>query len=492
MSTNLPSSDTALNTRRLLMDRSVKGRTGVTLPQSDVPLQDLPDSKFLRSDLQLPEVTEGEVVRYFTNLSQLNFSVDTNFYPLGSCTMKYNPRINEAMASLPGFSDLHPAQIESQIQGSLELMHALQSALIEVTGMKAASLAPLAGAHGELCGILMIRACLKERGESHRSKILIPDTAHGTNPASAAMGGFDVVSIPSGADGNIDLDAIRREADSNLAGVMFTQPTTLGLFDVNAEEMCNIVHAAGGLVYADGANMNALLGRLQISRLGFDVVHFNLHKTFTTPHGGGGPGAGPVCVNETLAPFLPSPIVVKNGSEYSLEKPNKSIGQVGAWHGNFLVLVRAFTYISIMGSLGLKDVTDNAVLNANYLLSKLHSLFEIGHNRRVMHEVVFSAKKRKGAKALDVSKRLLDFGFHAPTMYFPLVVEEALMIEPTETESKETLDAFVDALFSIDVEASKDPEYLSSAPYSTPISRLDEARAARSPDLRWHSLNTSD
>ncbi len=481
-----------LNVRRLLMDRSVEGRTGVTLPESDVPAQNLPDSHLLRRDLQLPEVTEGEVVRYFTNLSQLNFSVDTNFYPLGSCTMKYNPRINEAMASLQGFSELHPAQSESQSQGSLALMHYLQSALIEVTGMKAASLAPLAGAHGELCGILMIRACLKARGESHRSKILIPDTAHGTNPASAAMGGFDVVSIPSGPDGNIDLDAIRKEADSQLAGVMFTQPTTLGLFDVNAEEMCKIVHDAGGLVYADGANMNALLGRLQISRLGFDIVHFNLHKTFTTPHGGGGPGAGPVCVNETLAPFLPSPIVVEKDGVYSIKKPEKSIGQVGAWHGNFLVLVRAFTYISIMGASGLKEVTDNAVLNANYLLAKLKPLFDLEHDRHVMHEVVFSAKKRKGARALDVSKRLLDFGFHAPTMYFPLVVDEALMIEPTETESKETLDAFVDALFRIDQEASNDSDYLSNAPYNTPISRLDEAKAARFPDLRWEPLNATD
>lgn len=478
----------AHDTRRLLMDRSVAGRTGVTLPASDVPAQALPDAALLRGDLELPEVTEGEVVRYFTNLSQLNFSVDTNFYPLGSCTMKYNPRVNEAMASLAGFSQLHPAQPASQAQGALELMHGLQHALVELTGMQAASLAPLAGAHGELSGILMIKACLEERGQGQRSKILIPDTAHGTNPASAAMGGYDVVSVPSDADGNIDLNAVRREADDTLAGVMFTQPSTLGLFDVHAEEMCRIVHEAGGLVYADGANMNALMGRVKLGDLGFDVVHLNLHKTFTTPHGGGGPGAGPVCANETLAPFLPAPVVTKAGGAFELSRPERTIGRVGAWHGNFGVLVRAYTYISVMGGDGLREVSDNAVLNANYLLERLRPLFDLSHGRRVMHEVVFSAKKRPGARALDVSKRLLDFGFHAPTMYFPLVVDEALMIEPTETESKETLDAFVEAMERIDQEAAGDASFLGGAPYETPVARLDEALAARSPDLRWRPL----
>jgi glycine dehydrogenase subunit 2 len=389
------------------------------------------------------------------------------------------------MAALAGFAQLHPAQPDSQAQGALELMHGLQKALVELTGMRDGSLAPLAGAHGELSGILMIKACLEERGQGHRSKILIPDTAHGTNPASAAMGGFDVVSVPSDADGNIDLDAVRREADENLAGVMFTQPTTLGLFDVHAEEMCRIVHEAGGLVYADGANMNALLGRVKLGDLGFDVVHLNLHKTFTTPHGGGGPGAGPVCANETLAPYLPAPVVTEADGVFALARPERTIGRIGAWHGNFGVLVRAYTYISIMGGDGLREVSENAVLNANYLLARLRPLFELSHDRRVMHEVVFSAKKRSGARALDVSKRLLDFGFHAPTMYFPLVIDEALMIEPTETESKETLDAFVEAMVRIDGEAANDASFLAGAPYQTPVARLDEARAAREPNLRW-------
>lgn len=481
----------AHDARRLLMDRSVEGRTAVTLPASDVPVQPMPDPSLLRNDLELPEVTEGEIVRYFTHLSQLNFSVDTNFYPLGSCTMKYNPRLNEAMAALPGFAQLHPAQPPSQTQGALELIYKLQEALKEITGMSAASLAPLAGAHGELSGILMIRACLESRGQGLRSKILIPDTAHGTNPASAAMGGFDVVSIPSDSDGNIDLDAVRREADDTLAGVMFTQPSTLGLFDVHAEEMCQIIHEAGGLVYADGANMNALLGRVKLGHQGFDVIHLNLHKTFTTPHGGGGPGAGPVCVNETLAPFLPSPIVNVENDAYVLTQTPRSIGRVGGWHGNFGVLVRAYTYICVMGGQGLLEVSENAVLNANYLMAKLRALFEIGHNRTVMHEVVFSAKKRAGARALDISKRLLDYGFHAPTMYFPLVVDEALMIEPTETESKETLDAFVEAMERIDLEAAGDAAFLSGAPYNAPISRLDEARAAREPDLRWRPTTST-
>ena len=475
----------AADRRRLLMERSVPGRTGVTLPASDVPPQSLPDASLLREDLELPEVTEGEVVRYFTHLSQINFSIDTNFYPLGSCTMKYNPKVNEAMAALPGFAQLHPAQPTEQVQGALRLMHALQGYLIELTGMSACSLAPLAGAHGELTGILIIKACLESRGEGHRSRMLIPDTAHGTNPASAAMGGFDVVSIPSDENGNIDLEAVRGYADGDLAGVMFTQPTTLGLFDRNAAEMCRIVHEAGGLVYADGANMNALLGRVKLADLGFDVVHLNLHKTFTTPHGGGGPGAGPVCVNDTLAPFLPPPVATREGDAYTFAAPPQTIGRIGGWYGNFGVLVRAYTYITLMGGEGLSDVSHNAVVNANYLRVKLRDLFDLTPDRLVMHEVVFSTRKRKGARALDVAKRLLDYGYHAPTMYFPLVVDEALMIEPTETESKETLDAFIEALRRIDAEAQDDEDFLHGAPYETPMGRLDEAKAAREPELRW-------
>ena len=472
--------------RRLLMERSRPGRTGVSLPASDVPEQKLPDPSLLRTSLDLPEVTEGEVVRYFTHLSQLNFSVDTHFYPLGSCTMKYNPRFNEAMAGLAGFASAHPQQPERQVQGAIEVMYRLQELLAEVTGMEAVSLAPLAGAQGELAGMLTIRAALEGRGEGHRRKMLIPDTAHGTNPASAAMAGFGVVSVPSNADGNIDLDALRAEADGDLAGIMLTQPTTLGLFDRNAVEMCRIVHEAGGLVYGDGANMNALLGRVKLGDLDFDVVHLNLHKTFSTPHGGGGPGAGPICTNATLTPFLPGPVAVRRDSgAFGLEMPPKSIGRVGGFAGNFGVLVRAFTYITLLGGQGMLDISGNAVLNANYLLVMLRELYDLPFDRRVMHEVVFSAKKRPGANALNVSKRLLDHGFHAPTMYFPLVVAEALMIEPTETESKETLDAFIEALTAIDAEAARDVASLNEAPSETPVSRLDEAAAARHPQLRW-------
>lgn len=472
--------------RRTLMDRSRPGRTGAALPNSDVPPQLMPEDSMLRDNLDLPEVTEGEVVRYFTHLSQLNFSVDTNFYPLGSCTMKYNPRINEAMAALPGFAMAHPAQPERQVQGTLEALYTLQEYLREVTGMAATSLAPLAGAQGELAGILTIRAALDDRGQGQRRKMLIPDTAHGTNPASAAMAGFDVVSIPSDPNGNMDLEALRAEANDELAGIMVTQPTTLGLFDRNAIEMCEIVHAAGGLVYGDGANMNALLGRVKLGEVGFDVIHMNLHKTFSTPHGGGGPGAGPICVTDELAPFLPGPTVERqDGPTYHSVMAEKSIGRLGGSQGNFGVLIRALTYITLLGDEGMRDISGNAVLNANYLLAKLRPVFELPYDRSVMHEVVFSAKRRKGASALDVSKRLLDHGFHAPTMYFPLVVAEALMIEPTETESKETLDAFIETLIRIDEEAAEDEEFLHGAPYNTPIRRLDETRAARQPHLRW-------
>ena len=478
----------AHNKRRTLMERSRAGRTGAALPACDVPPQVMPDSSMLRDNLELPEITEGEVVRYFTYLSQLNFSVDTNFYPLGSCTMKYNPRVNEAVAALPGFAMAHPLQPEHQSQGTLEALFTLQERLREVTGMAATSLTPLAGAHGELAGVLTIRAALDARGQSQRRRMLIPDTAHGTNPASAAMAGFEVVSIPSDPNGNIDIEALRAQATNDLAGVMFTQPTTLGLFDRNAIEMCDIVHEAGGLVYGDGANMNALLGRVKLGEIGFDVVHMNLHKTFSTPHGGGGPGAGPICVIEEISPFLPGPVVEKHEDEtYHSVMPARSIGRMGGYQGNFGVLIRALTYITLLGDEGMLEISGNAVLNANYLLAKLRPVFELPYDRSVMHEVVFSAKRRKGASALDVSKRLLDHGFHAPTMYFPLVVAEALMIEPTETESKETLDSFIEMLFAIDAEAAEDETFLHGAPYNTPVSRMDEARAARQPHLRWES-----
>ena len=476
--------------RRTLMERSVSGRVGANLPDLDVPRQPTLDPDLLRDQLRMPEITEPEAVRYFTLLSHLNFSIDTNFYPLGSCTMKYNPKVNDEMAFLPGFAALHPRQPPETVQGALKLLHTLQGYLAEITGAKAVSLASLAGAQGEFCGMLMIRARLLDRGEPQRNVVAIPDSAHGTNPASAAMAGFQVVTIPSNAEGNMDMEALNAVADSRLAGLMITQPNTLGLFNTNIQELCDIVHRAGGLIYGDGANMNALLGRAKPAELGFDVVHLNLHKTFTTPHGGGGPGAGPVCATAELEPYLPSPVVVRSYSSgresFSLSEPPRSIGRVSGFHGNFGVLVRAYSYIRSMGNTGLTEVSGNAVLNANYLLQGLREAYHVPYDRRCMHEVVLSARSQKarGARGLDVAKRLLDYGFHAPTIYFPLIVDETLMIEPTETESRETLDAFIEAMKSIDREVDEDPDLVTGAPHTTPVSRLDETRAARQPDLR--------
>ncbi|MBI2935829.1 MAG: aminomethyl-transferring glycine dehydrogenase subunit GcvPB [Chloroflexi bacterium] len=477
--------------RRLLLERGVPGRIGAKLPDSDVPSQPMPPAELLRGDLELPEVSELELVRYFTLLSQMNFAVDTNFYPLGSCTMKYNPKINDAAASLPGMAALHPLQPDESARGALTLLYRLQGYLKEITGMAGCSLATLAGAHGELAGVLMIRAYHHARGEAQRKVILIPDSAHGTNPASGAMAGFRVVSIPSDAQGNMDLGALRKAATRDLAGLMITLPSTLGLFDTGILEVCRTVHQAGGLVYGDGANMNALLGRVKLGALGFDVVHLNLHKTFSTPHGGGGPGAGPVCVSERLKPFLPPPVVERrdqDGEEsYHLARPAQSIGRMGAFHGNFGVLVRAYAYIRALGEAGLRQVSADAVLNANYVMASLKEKYDLPYDRRCMHEVVFSARrqKTKGVKAMDIAKRLIDFGIHPPTMYFPLIVDEALMIEPTETEDKETLDRFIAVMARIDREAEETPALLKEAPHFTPNSRLDEARAARYPDLRW-------
>ena len=476
--------------RRTLMERSVPGRVGAALPSLDVPAQPLPQQSLMRDSLRLPELAEPEIVRYFTRLSHLNYSIDTNFYPLGSCTMKYNPKVHDEIASLPGFAFIHPLQPQATVQGALRLLYTLQRYLAEITGMAGTSLAPLAGAQGELCGMLMVRAYHEERGDGQRSRVAIPDSAHGTNPASAAMAGFEVVTVASDSRGNMDTAALRDVADARLAGVMITQPNTLGLFDTNILELCETVHQAGGLVYGDGANMNALLGRVKLGQLGFDVVHLNLHKTFTTPHGGGGPGAGPICVNELLLPYLPSPLVSRqetaNGEGFSLTSPEKSIGKVCGFHGNFGVLVRAYAYVRSLGNTGLAEVSGNAVLNANYLLHALKDTYHLPYDRPCMHEVVFSARSQRarGVKGLDIAKRLLDYGFHAPTMYFPLIVDEALMVEPTETESKETLDAFIAALKAIEREVSADPDVVTSAPHTTPVSRLDETRAARHPDLR--------
>ncbi len=476
--------------RRTLMERSVLGRMGANLPGLDVPPQALPQDGLLREGVGLPELAEPEVVRYFTALSQLNFSIDTNFYPLGSCTMKYNPKVHDEMASLPGFAAIHPRQPQETTQGALKLLHRLQEYLAEITGMDGTSLAPLAGAQGELCGMLMVRAYHMERGETQRTRVAIPDSAHGTNPASAAMAGFQVVTVASDSQGNMDLEALKNVSDSDLAGVMITQPNTLGLFDTNILELCDTVHRAGGLVYGDGANMNALLGRVKLADLGFDVVHLNLHKTFTTPHGGGGPGAGPICVKGSLMPYLPSPAVARlegdDGETFSMVSPEKSIGKANGFYGNFGVLVRAYCYIRTLGSPGLSQVSSNAVLNANYLLDSLRDTYHLPYDRRCMHEVILSARdqKTRNVRGLDIAKRLLDYGYHAPTMYFPLIVDEALMIEPTETESKETLDAFVEAMKAIDREVSTDASLVKDAPHTTPASRLDETRAARHPDLR--------
>ena len=477
------------DTSKLLMERSVPGRVGAVLPESDVPPQAMPDDSLLRRDLQLPEVSEPEVVQYFTALSQLNFSIDTHFYPLGSCTMKYNPKINDEAAFQPGFAAIHPLQPGEQSQGALEMLHRLQGYLGEITGLPGVSLSTLAGAHGEFAGMLMMRAYHHAQGDTARLKVAIPDSAHGTNPASAAMAGFEVVTVASDDQGNVDLEALHDLAGPDLAGIMITLPSTLGLFDTGILDVCRIVHEAGGLVYGDGANMNALLGRVKLGALGFDVIHLNLHKTFSTPHGGGGPGAGPVCVSEELASYLPSPVVARNGggAEYSLSTPANSIGKMSSFHGNFGVLVRAYTYIRTLGKEGIESISANAVLNANYLMESLRDKYLIPYDRTCMHEVVFSAdwQRARGVSGLEIAKRLLDYGFHAPTMYFPLIVHEALMVEPTESETKETLDAFIQAMRDIDREADEDPDLVRNAPHTTPVSRLDEARAARHPDLRW-------
>ena len=475
------------------MERSVPGRVGHTLPPLDVPEQEAPPAEMIRDDLPMPEVSEGEIVRYFSQMSQSNFSIDHNFYPLGSCTMKYNPKLDDEMAGMPGMSEVHPSQPEASVQGALKLMYELQGLLNEMTGMAGASLAPMAGAEGELAGMLMTRAYHLANGDTGRTKVLIPDSAHGTNPASAAMAGFEVVPISSDDNGNTDIAALQAAVGDDLAGFMLTQPSTLGLFDTNILEVMRVVRGAGGIVYGDGANLNALIGLVKLGDLGFDVVHSNLHKTFTQPHGGGGPGAGPVIAGERLKPFLPSPVVelckAPDGTtHYTLSTPPQSIGKMGAFHGNFGALVRAYSYIRTLGNEGIRSVSRDAIINANYILSQLRGYYDLPYDRHCMHEVVFSARNLKrahGVSALDVAKRLIDYGIHPPTMYFPLIVEEALMIEPTETESKETLDYFIDVMKTIAREAAESPDLLHEAPHDTPNTRLDEANAARRPNLRW-------
>jgi glycine dehydrogenase subunit 2 len=462
---------------------SVAGRYGIDLPAPDVPLAPLP-ARELRADCKLPELSQLDVIRHYLTLSQRNFGVDSGFYPLGSCTMKYNPKINEEIARLPGFAESHPLQDLETVRGNLALMFELQQWLAEIGGFAGVSLQPSAGAHGEFTGLLMIRAFHRERGEFKRTRILIPDSAHGTNPASTTMAGFTAVELPSDARGNVDLEAVRVACDDTVAGIMITNPNTLGLFEEHIEQVVRFVHDCGGLIYGDGANMNALAGIARPGDLGFDVMHFNLHKTFATPHGGGGPGAGPIGVSARLMDFLPGPVIERQGHVddpcYVLAEPKKSVGRVSTFFGNFGMFVRAYAYIRQHGASGLRANSEFAVLNANYLRIKLRDAFTVPFDRLNMHEFVCRGAVGNGAvRAFDVSKRLLDYGFHPPTNYFPLIVPEALMIEPTETESKQTLDAFVMAMHAIAEEAKNNPLLIKTAPHETPVRRLDEVKAAR-------------
>ncbi len=477
--------------RDLIFEKSRPGKIGYSLPELDVPQKDdiLPDNLKRKESAPLPEVAEGEVIRHYINLSQLNHSVDNGFYPLGSCTMKYNPKINEDISRLPGFAELHPYQSEDMVQGALKIMAELEKYLCEIGGMDRVTLQPAAGAHGELTGLMLIRAYHKHRGQDQRKKIIIPDSGHGTNPASVTMCGYETVEIPSDEKGCIDLEALKEVLDDKVAGIMLTNPNTLGFYEENVSEICRLVHEAGGLLYFDGANANAIMGYSRPGDMGFDILHFNLHKTFGTPHGGGGPGSGPVGVKDKLVPFLPNPMVEEEDGKYFLDYDRpQSIGRVRSFYGNFGVLVKAFTYIRMMGAKGLKQVSEDAVLNANYIMEKLSKSYYLKYHRNCMHEFVLSGKKQKdehGVTTTDIVKNLLDHGIHPPTVYFPLIVEEAMMIEPTETESKETLDKFIEVMEKIAKMAEEDPEKLKEAPFTTPVRRLDEASAARNPILKW-------
>jgi glycine dehydrogenase subunit 2 len=476
----------------VIFELSTPGRVGTALPDPDVPVQPvealLPASQLRADPPALPEVSELDVVRHYTRLSHRNFSIDEGFYPLGSCTMKYNPRIHEDVARLAGFSRLHPYAAEEDAQGALALMWELERMLAEVSGMDRVTFQPAAGAHGEFTGMLLIRAYFERRGEK-RTKVIVPDSAHGTNPATATMAGYEVVTVKSDARGNMDVTKLREAMDDRVAALMLTNPNTLGLFEEHIVEIEEIVHGAGGQLYMDGANFNAILGVTRPGDQGFDVMHFNLHKTFTTPHGGGGPGAGAVGVKAHLAPFLPVPLIERSGDRFHLdyERP-QSIGKIRAFYGNFGNLVRAYTYLRSMGADGLRQIAEVAVLNANYVLARLRDRFDLPYDRLCKHEFVFSGRRQKhehGVSTKDMAKRMLDYGFHAPTIYFPLIVEEAIMIEPTETESKRTLDEFIEAMRAIDREAAEQPDLVREAPHATPVRRLDEVRAARQPDLRW-------
>jgi glycine dehydrogenase subunit 2 len=468
---------------KLIFEKSQEGRRGGELPKPDVPPTEVPDELRRREPPRLPELAEPEILRHFTELSTRNFGIDTGFYPLGSCTMKYNPRVNERLVMHPGFRDLHPYQDEEASQGALELMWRLQEALIEISGLHACSLQPAAGSQGELTGLMLMRAYFADKGEAQqRDTIVTADTAHGTNPASVTMAGYKLAKVQTDARGNVDVQHLRELVDERTAGLMLTNPSTLGLFDEHIEEIAAIFHDVGALLYYDGANLNAVCGISRPGDMGFDIVHINLHKTFSQPHGGGGPGGGPIVVRDKLEPFLPVPAVVKDGDAFRLDYDRpKSIGKVRGYTGPFGVFVRSYAYIRSYGP-RLREMSETAVLNANYLLARLRDGYDLPFDRLCMHEFVLSArslKREHGISALDVAKRLMDYGFHPPTVYFPLVVPEALMIEPTETEAKETLDAFADAMLAIVADAASDPEVIKDAPHGRPVKRLDEVRAAK-------------
>ncbi len=484
-----------MSVEQLIFEKGAPGRRAASLPTLDVParkLDDLIPTALLRAEpAPLPEVSEIELVRHFTHLSQRNFGVDSGFYPLGSCTMKYNPKINEDMAALPGFARVHPLQDASLTQGALQLLYELEQYLAEIAGMKRVTLQPAAGAHGEITGLMIIKAYHEQRGEGQRTIVLIPDGAHGTNPASATLADYTTVELRTDARGGVDVGHLKEvlaQHEGQIAALMMTNPNTLGLFDENIVEIAGTIHQAGGQLYYDGANANAIMGITRPGDMGFDVVHFNLHKTCSTPHGGGGPGAGPIGVAEHLVPYLPGPLPAKGADGYLWEDAGShSIGRVRANCGNFLVLVRAYTYLRTNGPDGLRRVSESAVLNANYVMRNLQEQYDLPFDRTCMHEFVFSAnrQKRRDVHALDIAKRLLDFGIHPPTVYFPLIVPEAMMIEPTETETKETLDEFIAVMREIAREATEQPELILEAPHATPVGRLDQTLAARKPDLRW-------
>lgn len=475
----------------LIHELSSPGRIAFSLPELDVPVDIsglLPENATRETPPDLPEVSEVDVIRHYVRLSQLNYGVDLGVYPLGSCTMKYSPKINEDAARLPGFSEIHPYQPESTAQGALELMYWAQRFLAEIGGVDEVSLQPAAGAHGELTGLLVIKAFMESKGEL-RTKVIIPDSAHGTNPATAAVCGCHTVQVKSNARGGVDLDALRAVLDDDVLALMLTNPNTLGLFDENIHEIAALVHGVGGRLYYDGANLNAIMGMTRPGDAGFDVIHFNLHKTFSTPHGGGGPGSGPIGVSKEMTPFLPVPVVTYDGTKFALDYDRpQSIGRVKSFYGNFGVVVKAYTYIRSLGPDGLKQVSQDAVLNANYLMRRLQPYYDLPYDRHCMHEFVLSGRRQKqesGVRALDISKRILDYGMHPPTNYFPLIVDECLMVEPTETESKQSLDQFTDVMLKIADEAKRDPELLKSAPHCTPVRRLDEVLAAKRQELKW-------